>query len=75
MSPLIVGDGIRVDSGRHFYHLAFMWKNVRPLGAAMAYASWGFPWQAAGRAGEAIKHKEDSNLGHVRIDFGTAICC
>ena len=24
---------------RHFYHLAFMWKHVRPLGAAMAYAS------------------------------------
>ena len=35
-------------SGRHFYHLAFMWKNVRPLGAAMAYASSGFPRKAAG---------------------------
>eukprot|EP00434_Breviolum_minutum_P006396 symbB.v1.2.005644.t1/scaffold331.1/size227729/4 len=34
--------GNQVNQGlkRHFYHLAFMWKNVRPLGAAMAYASW-----------------------------------
>lgn len=35
-SGCLVNQGLK----RHFYHLAFMWKNVRPLGAAMAFASW-----------------------------------
>ncbi|CAJ1351789.1 unnamed protein product, partial [Effrenium voratum] len=34
--PGLVNQGLK----RQFYHLAFMWQNVRPLSAAMAYASW-----------------------------------
>mmetsp|Transcript_62041 Transcript_62041/g.101468 ORF Transcript_62041/g.101468 Transcript_62041/m.101468 type:complete len:682 (-) Transcript_62041:67-2112(-) len=36
----ITGNLVNQGLKRHFYHLAFMWKNVKPLGAAMAYASW-----------------------------------
>eukprot|EP00930_Biecheleria_cincta_P068183 TRINITY_DN5537_c0_g4_i1.p1 TRINITY_DN5537_c0_g4~~TRINITY_DN5537_c0_g4_i1.p1 ORF type:complete len:662 (+),score=94.37 TRINITY_DN5537_c0_g4_i1:82-2067(+) len=31
---------INLGLKRHFYQLAFMWKGVRPLGAAMAMSSW-----------------------------------
>mmetsp|Transcript_27000 Transcript_27000/g.62833 ORF Transcript_27000/g.62833 Transcript_27000/m.62833 type:complete len:719 (+) Transcript_27000:106-2262(+) len=31
---------INIGLRKQYYHLAFMWKGVRPLGAAMAFASW-----------------------------------
>eukprot|EP00439_Symbiodinium_sp_Y106_P079588 s2050_g18.t1 len=31
---------VNIGLRKQYYHLAFMWKGVRPLGAAMAFSSW-----------------------------------
>ena len=48
-----------------------MWKNVRPLGAAMAYASSGFPRKAAGHFRWT---KIDMSVRCEDWFLGTAIC-